>query len=101
MAISLDLSDAEEARILRAFAPWTIHAEVYSLSGEVLATFHDSGTTVSAALTSDEVAALSAVARPPRSPDVDIVPLDEWTAARKAAKRAARGALFRRLLRRA
>ena len=83
MAISLDLTNAEEVKILRAFAAWTINGEVYSPFGEALATFHDSGTSLSAALTSDEVMALSTLTEQPGFPEVRIVPLEAWPRAVK------------------
>ncbi len=62
MAVELDPQDAEDWRQLRIYAPWSIHVEVHGEGdhGDELATLHDCGSSITAALTAPEAARLAA-----------------------------------------
>ena len=53
-AIVLDVSDEEDWALLLAYASWSIHVELESADGKILATLHDCAGSISANLFADE-----------------------------------------------
>lgn len=47
MALDLTLTDPHERRLFEKYAPWSINADVFNQSGAWIATFHDSGYSLS------------------------------------------------------
>jgi hypothetical protein len=61
MAIALDWKDDDNRTALAKFIPYSIHAECFDALGQCIATFSDSGSSISANLTEDQARKLKNV----------------------------------------
>jgi hypothetical protein len=76
------------------FAPYAYDASVWDPDGRRIASLSDEGTGIVALLTSPQREAVAAIVGPRR-----LVPLKEWNARHRLARRAARARWFRGLIR--
>lgn len=93
MALQVNTDDPEWSAV-ENYAAWSINADLAGPNGENLATFHDCGYSVVAALTGEEVASL----RTRLGPIAPVSLLRDLHDRRRSEKRSARRSLLRTLL---
>ena len=80
MGLKLNLDDPHERRLFEQYAVWSINTDVFDRHGAWVATFHDSGHSLTFDMDDDERQQLAQLI-----PGLPIMTLEQWEAADQAA----------------